>query len=253
MASSAPAVADLPKRLRDDAIIEALCEFRFAVKDLPEIVAGRLADFPAWSVYRKDRLPIANVPEQIRAAEPELRFHPTLMLVSPDASRSVRIGHSVLSLHVSPKYCGWAVWKEEIRQTVGFLFDRLPGVVVTRIGLRYINALHADRHLVRGFQDLNLNIELSGKTVTSDVNLNVNEFFGKDVGTTTRIATRSMVEGNITPTASAIVDIDVYTPQGYAADSAAKAFDWIDGAHTVEKTLFFRLIPPDILNKIREA
>jgi uncharacterized protein (TIGR04255 family) len=250
--ASSPDTADLPTRLRDDAVIEALCEFRFSVKDLPEIVAGRLADFPAWASYKKERLPAASLPEQVRVVQPELRFQPTLALTAPDASRTVRIGDSVLSLHVSPKYCGWGVWRDEIGQVVQFVFNRLPGVIVTRIGLRYINALHLDRHLVRGLQDLNLSISLSGQAVTEGVNVNLVESLG-EAEAMTRIATRSMVEGNISPAATAIVDVDVYTPKGHAAESAEQTFSWIERAHLIEKSLFFRLIPRHILDKIREA
>lgn len=251
--SSGSAVDDLPVRLRDDAIIEALCELRFEAADLPEIVTGRLADYESWADFKKERLPISEMPASIRTRQPELRFRPTLQLNSAEKGRSVRVGDSVLSMHVVPKYCGWATWKEELRAVIEYLFGRIPGVAVRRIGLRYINALDAQRHLVRGFEDLLLGIDLAGRKVTSDVNVNLREELEAGFISTTRIATKSMVEGRIPQSTSAIVDVDVFTPEGFTVNNANEAFGWVDRAHTIEKQLFFRLIPAAIIKKIRES
>jgi hypothetical protein len=53
----------LPRRLRDDSIAEAICEFRFSAGELPEIVVGRLAppSSQSWRPARAFRV-LAQIP-----------------------------------------------------------------------------------------------------------------------------------------------------------------------------------------------
>lgn len=54
----------LPKKLKKDAIAEALCEVRFECEEsvsLPEIVVGKLAEFQLWRSFQKVRLPVSEV------------------------------------------------------------------------------------------------------------------------------------------------------------------------------------------------
>jgi uncharacterized protein (TIGR04255 family) len=157
----------------------------------------------------------------------------------------VRIGDSVLSLHVLPKYCGWAVWQKEIGEAVGFLFSKLPGINIIRIGLRYVNALVPDRHLISGLTDLNLSILLAGTPVSERANLNVGERNG-DVEILTRIATKGFVQGNVPTKAAVIVDVDVSSREEFPMPTPGAVMNWIEVATTspTTPTAFFFMAPP---------
>ena len=76
----------IPRKLRDDCIIEALCELQFNSPEIPEVVLGRLADATYWSGFSRNRLPMADIPAPIRNAGPFLKYQPVLELKHPDNS-----------------------------------------------------------------------------------------------------------------------------------------------------------------------
>ena len=92
---------ELPKRLTNDAILEALLEVRFETRHLGEVLVGRLASLPQFEGYSVTRLPIGSIPVEAREADEGLRFQPTLQLSSPSPSELVKLGPHVVSLHVT--------------------------------------------------------------------------------------------------------------------------------------------------------
>lgn len=240
----------VPRKLSDDSIVEALCELRFVSSDLSEIVIGRLADAQPWSNYTKQRMPSSHIPAELRKVDPNLKYAPILTLKSADPGRLVRIGESILSLHVAPNYCGWSVWRPELSQAIDVLFSKLTNIQVTRIGFRYINAFTAERHKVSGVGSLELIVTAAGVSVENDVNLNFREQIDPQTVVLTRVATPSFVQGVLPRDASVVVDIDVYTPEGYSSAARDEVVSWIDSAHEVEKNSFFSLIPHEILSQL---
>lgn len=241
----APAKSIIPKRLRDDSIVESLCEIRFDSDDLSEIVVGRLADATLWREWVKERLPNADIPSDLRKLHPNLRFTPTLALKGE--GRIVRVGECLLSLHVVPRYCGWNQWRPELQSAVELLFKLLKNVTITRIGLRYINALTAERHKVEGIGTLEVSAIAAGEALKEDLNLNFKKQVDDRTVVLTRIATRSFVEGRLAPEVTVVLDVDVYTPEFVSFGDADTAINWIDAAHEHEKCTFFSLIPEKII------
>jgi uncharacterized protein (TIGR04255 family) len=64
-----------------------------------------------------------------------------------------------------------------------------------------------------------------------------------------RVASSEFVQGPTQPI-SALVDIDVFTPDGYISDSPDTALQWIEDAHTMIKREFFALLPDDVLTRL---
>src|SRR5258708_9632891 len=99
-----------PKKLKNDAIIEALLELRFDVgASLPELYYARLSELPQWKSFQQLRLPAYEIPPAMRAAEPNLRFAPVLQLAElSDSPRIAKMGPHVLSYHQATAYSGLA-------------------------------------------------------------------------------------------------------------------------------------------------
>src|SRR5215216_8126973 len=67
----------LPTKLRKEPLVDAVFEIRFsasipATSVLPGFFFAKLGT-PQWKV---DRLPVADLPSQIRSADPNLRYQP---------------------------------------------------------------------------------------------------------------------------------------------------------------------------------
>ena len=127
----------LPKKLKKDAIAEAICEIRFECEEslsLPEIVIGRLADFDAWRDFEKFRLPVSDIPASIRSQDPNLKKQPVVELRERNGSRLAKIGVTILSSHRLAPYKGWESFKPEIDRTIEFLFGLFQSFKATRLG-----------------------------------------------------------------------------------------------------------------------
>jgi uncharacterized protein (TIGR04255 family) len=244
--------SQVPKKLKHDAIMEAILEVRFSTTTQPEFLIVRLAEYDPWKEYSQARLPAFGIPENIRQADLHFKFQPTFELVEPSKQRSVRIGPSVLSYHVRPPYIGWAEFKEELRKAIEKLFESAENLVVTRLGLRYVNALTPKLHGIRGLGDLDVAFEIAGSRFTSNLNVNFISSISTSAKTMVRIASPEFIATQLADDATVLADIDVFTNEGFEAATKDSVLEWLEGAHTTEKQEFFRLLKPETIAYLTE-
>jgi uncharacterized protein (TIGR04255 family) len=248
------ALKPIPKKLKHDAIVEALLEIRFTSATVPEILFGRLADFDSWKGLQQNRLPASELPEMLRQVDPNLRYQPVLELRDLKSARSIRIGPHVLSYHQLAPYIGWATFKPQLENAIVALFSRTEGTRIQRLGFRYINAVAADLHGIRRVADLDLRIDVAGEPAPDDVNLNFKVDLPDEAQCTVRVATPAFASGNLPANTTAIIDVDVFTrdPLRAKLDEAAVK-KWIEFAHEQEKEQFFRLFKRETIEALEES
>ena len=247
--------ARIPRKLKKDAIVEALWEVRFESAEstqVPELAVGSLAGHPSWKHFKRNRLPLSDVPAPVRQQDPSLRNQATLELRDAERSRVIKIGSNVFSYHVLIPYCGGDQFKLEINQAIDFVFQQLEGFKAIRFGLRYINALNAEDHMIKSVVDLNLRIELAREKLSPPLNLNYRHAHEAQYWSLVRIASPEFVTAPQNVAMNALVDVDVFTPPGFETTDTAVARDWVKTAHKYEKSDFFRLIPEQVLNHLVE-
>jgi uncharacterized protein (TIGR04255 family) len=243
----------VPKKLKIDAIVEALLEVRFETETMPEILLGRLADYGPWKGFTQRRLPAYDLPAVMRQADPNLRFHPVFELSSEQ--RAVRIGAQVISYHRAAPYVGWERFWPELRETISGIFETANGLVIRRLGLRYLNALRPDHHGIGSMADLDLEIKVAGERVTGNVNLNFTNStidVPSNSACTVRIATTEFVQGKLPPNTSVYVDVDVFTKDGFETKERKTVENWVTAAHDKEKGQFFRLLTDQTIEALEE-
>jgi uncharacterized protein (TIGR04255 family) len=243
----------LPKKLKDDAIVEVAFEIRFDAEAIvPEVALGRLADTPDWHGFSQRRLPTADLPPAVRRADPNLRHLATIELVAPNGDRRVGIGPQNLSFTRAAPYPGWdGKFGVEVEGIVDILFKTIPKPAVTRLGLRYVNALRSTLHGIAGIESLNLRVSLGPEVLTQKLNLNYTVPVLTDSSCTVRIASADLAGGNIPEGTTVIADLDVYTNDGYSTGDSAKVKAWCADAHDAEKLLFFRLLNQATIDRLR--
>ena len=243
---------DIPTKLKDDSITEALCQLRFDTPEMSEIVIGRLIDVDRWKHYTKARLPISDIPEPVRRANGNLKYEPLFELADTDRTRLIRIGGNVISYHVLREYCGWVDFQKELEHVLVEPFEKISDLTIERIGFRYINSLVEERHFINGAQSLNVQLSVAEEPITGPVNLNFivdNSDFHQ---TLTRIASPEFVKGNFPPKTSVVIDVDVFTRKDFSSSSLKDVLGWINQAHDYEKSAFFKLLPKTAVEKLRE-
>jgi uncharacterized protein (TIGR04255 family) len=239
-------------KLKDDPIVEALLEVQFESPELAEVVVGRLSDLEPWKTGRKVRLPIAELPSQIRAIDQQLRFQPTIEVQGSSGFGAVRVGGNVISLHILQPYPGWDKAFPRFCAAIDGMFAAIPGVVVKRLGLRYVNAFSGPRHQVGSVGDLAIALKVADKDVTRPINLTMLSTEAERFHVQTRIVAPQYLTGNIPKGTSAVVDIDVFTPYGFSSTSATSVCEWINEAHLAEKSAFRQLLPDKLYEELRD-
>jgi uncharacterized protein (TIGR04255 family) len=238
--------------LTDDPIVEALLEIRFETPELPELVVGRLSDLGPWRDAKKLRLPFAEVPSQLRSADQNLRFQPTIEVQGAAGFGAVRVGGNVISLHLLRPYPGWESAYPRFCTCVEEMFAAIPNLSVSRIGLRYINAFSRARHHVGRVGDLAIQLEVAGEAVTRPINLTMLYPDSDRFVIQTRVVAPEYLSGNVPDGTTAVVDIDVFTPPRFASSSLDDVRTWVNEAHTKEKGAFRQLLPDALYETLRK-
>jgi uncharacterized protein (TIGR04255 family) len=187
------AMVRIPKKLKNDPIVEALFEVRFTSNELPEVVLGKLASREEWKAYKTVRLPMADFPAAIRDSDPNLVHQPLWQLQSADGRRVLKFGPRMFSFHALQMYPGWSTFEPELLSAASYLFQTLGQFTVTRYGFRYMNVLTKE-HFVSNLADLNFEVRLAGNALTCPMNLNYERRHSADHRAIVRIAPKEFVQ-----------------------------------------------------------
>jgi uncharacterized protein (TIGR04255 family) len=241
----------LPRKLKKDPIIEALLEVRFDGRELlPELVVGKLASHSQWSGFAAQRLPVADIPAPIRKHDPNFQYQPVLELRGRENTRVVKIGERVFSYHALAPYPGWPTFQQELSNAIEFVFGAVDQFAATRFGFRYINAFTLE-HFVADVTALNFEVTVAEKPLRAPMNLNYELILGEQHITIVRLASKQFVQG-VAANATAFLDIDVFTPQGFTSSKVDQAKTWVTDAHTFLEDEFFRMLTKDLKDKLEE-
>jgi uncharacterized protein (TIGR04255 family) len=243
---------ELPRKLKHDAIVEALVELRFNTPTVTEVFLGRLIEHRNWEGWQQRQLPAYNIPPQFRQIDPNLQFTPIIELAERDGGAALRIGSSVVSYHRRAPYVGWARFKPELERVVESLFASGAKITVKRLGLRYMNALRPNLHNITSIADLDLELVVSQDVISSAVNINFTTDIGRQSACTVRIATKEFIQGAVPEDTTVFVDVDVFTSDSFSTTDISAVNHWVDFAHTQEKNEFFHLFKQSTIDMLRE-
>jgi uncharacterized protein (TIGR04255 family) len=245
-----------PKKLKADAIGEALFEVRFECKEatqLPELVVGRLADNPVWKDYEKVHLPMSEFPASLRAQDENLRFQPLLEIRDAKKLSVAKVGPNAFSFHRLAPYPGGETFVREVNQCIDFLFKSLTDVKAIRLGLRYINLFTEAEHGVKTVNDLHQKVSVAGAALSTPLNLNYRATRRTDFEATIKIASPEFVLGALSKPFAALVDVDVYTPKQFSTSRADALKEWLKEARQFQKDEFFKLFTEDMIKRLAEG
>jgi len=189
-------------------------------------------------------------------SDPNLRYQPVFQLskVDDDGLRSVRIGQNVASYHRAAHYVGWDRFRDELNVFFDGLFQKAEeGLNVTRLGIRYINALNTEQHGISAITDLNMEVSIAHMNVQQSVNVNYLTEHNENTQSIVRISTTDLILGTTPPDTVLLVDVDVYTKDGYKTSTIDDVKQWAEYAHTEETKQFFRLLKPETKESLVEV
>ncbi len=233
----------LPKKITPCPIVEALVELRFIPKLPDEAVYGLLYNELKGYYSKFEKLPILQIPEEIRKNDPSFTFKPLYKMISDNYSLS--IGHRVVTLGCNKSYIGWEDFLKRLETTV----EKIKSIGLTdkilRVGIRYINFF--DLNI---FDKINLNISKKGNQFNPEqLNIRAEIKSGK-YRNTLQISDRVEVVKENKIQKGSIIDIDTFIEHNDENDLYADLITMIKEGHQKEKELFFGLLEEDYLNSL---
>jgi uncharacterized protein (TIGR04255 family) len=232
-----------PKKISPDPIIEAVAEFRFDAQVPPDAVLGMFFNVVKDKFPEFTKLPIAQFPDELRAANPQLRFAPFYQATA--SPFQLNIGPNVLSVVNSGKYVGW---DDEFFPFLKDIVSKLEnsGVVrnYLRIGLRYINFFENDI-----FDNITLAITQNSEPLKS-IQTNLSTIFESESS-----LTRVLIQNNTTVNLGnkqgkgSIIDTDTcHEPKdGIPSD---KIIETVSKVHDDSLSIFFSLLKKEFIKTL---
>jgi uncharacterized protein (TIGR04255 family) len=232
-------VSKLPTKLLKGPLVDAAFEIRFdSAIQLSTVLPGLLYSQLGGSSI--ERLPQADIPQQIRDSDQNLQFAPLVRLKIDKFFISV----SDRSLQISCRhpYPGWASFKEQILKTLVTTNSINLVGPVTRYSLKYTDVLPSN--LMQNTSDyLNAKIAIGGRGIDmTKVNLQA-EILEGDAINLLQIAGR--IDAQLIETgeekSGLLVDIDSIRQINNVplSDYIATASENLTTLHAVNKKLFF--------------
>ncbi len=234
---------EIPKKISDCPINEAIVEVRFAPNIDRSAVFGILYNNLRESYPNPpQKLPILELPDHIRANDPGLKYRPYYKLQKDNLS--CHIGPDVFSTIATESYPGWEVFSEEIFSNIKYLQN--SGVVdyVERIGIRYINFFPSNI-----LDNIELVISITDEIVSSKDTTIVTSIQRDYYTSRVQISGDSQRKTEEGTQNGTLIDIDtVYNRDMRNFFEDAQRI--VIRGHSVEKEIFFNLLKDDLIQSL---
>jgi uncharacterized protein (TIGR04255 family) len=229
----------LPKKISPCPIVDSILELRFATSFPHDAIFGIVYNAFKSDYPRYESLPILQLPEPVRKADPNLKFKPYYRLSNDKFV--IQIGADVATISSFPEYVGWDIFKTEITS----FFNTIKALAiiddVSRIALRVINFFPD----VDIFQQAKIALIISEEPIVSQKTLlNTGFVYDHGINSTLNISNDAMI--NLTQ--GSIIDIDTFREYNKVFD-VYSIISEIEMIHDKEKALFFSLLKDDFLKK----
>jgi uncharacterized protein (TIGR04255 family) len=234
----------LPVKLTKEPLVEAACQLHVTSRiPLNMIFPGFLLGKYPQDVSQPQQLPMAMVPEQVRAAQPQMAFAPLVRIRFKEVL--LMIGERSITISNPAPYLGWPHFKGIIVEVLTKLFESGLVSTVNRYSLKYTNVLKTGEtpeplsalawDLSIGQLDLNRTATtLRTETLADDGVVTVITISG---GVTVQAEGREAVQGTL-------IDIDaICQNQPKDVESFASSMnEELDRVRRVNKKVFFECL-----------
>lgn len=240
----------LPKKLKKEPLIDAVFEVRFD-SDAPVSVV-----LPGFLFKKLDgkkiieALPIAQIPQEMRKADPSLKYAPLNRLEW--GLFFVNIGDNSLSISCKYPYPGWDIFKPSIIEIMNVLLESGLPKVIERYSLKYIDLIPASDNQQK-VSMVNLDVTIAGHKleqepymirveIPRDGFINVVQVISS---AKTTLHTGISKEG-------LVVDVDTVASQNsISINTLLDGFsDKLDAIHQTNKSVFFDCITSTTLKSL---
>lgn len=232
----------LPVRIEDCPIVDAILEIRFSSNIYSSAVFGLIYNVLKEKYPKIEKLPILQLPEELRERDPSLRFKPTYK--ATNESFTIQIGPEVFAISSNMPYVGWEKFSREIQTSLNSILNMDVIEKVHRLGLRYINYFDEDI-----YKNIKMKVQINNEVRDLKKTVFRTELQHNNFLSTLQISNNAKNTKNGKESIGSILDIDTF--KDFSDESFANNYmEMIHEAHRQEKELFFKLFNEDFLKSL---
>jgi uncharacterized protein (TIGR04255 family) len=232
----------IPKKITPCPIVDCSIELRFRTSVEPGAVFGI-----GYSVFKNEypnveKMPILNVPEQIRLVDPNMVYQPWYRL--RNGGLVLSIGPKRVGLGKAGEYPGWPLFSNHLHRMIETLRGLGIADEIERVGLRYINFFDFDI-----FDKIKLVVSINDISVTSNQTLVRVAIPGRRYKSQMHVTNQASVIVEGTNRTGSIIDIDTFLETDLK-DFFQNSTSIIEEGHSEEKEVFFSLPKKEFLQTL---
>ncbi|TVQ85663.1 MAG: TIGR04255 family protein [Chromatiaceae bacterium] len=236
----------IPKRLRQEPLIEAIWQIQFEPADnqpVAEILPGILFT-SMWAGQpgpRLVRLAAAEIPPIVAQNDPNLRLAAKYRIEAPASPFLFQVGDRIVTVNCRKPYSGWGPFKDQVIRLTKVLHDSGLIVAPTRHSLRYVDLITLEPPPSLSFLKIALNIgdqPIQGRPLQLRV-----ELPDRDCQHVLQIVTPAQVHLPEGPRLGALIDLETHA--GLGEQALPELGNDLERLHVASKTLFFTRVLTD--------
>ena len=134
----------MPRKYKNNPIIEAVCEFRLSSDfkwdlTIPGLIYEKIKDdFPLKEQHKVQQQTLTGTNEGVAQ---EIRVSERVRLLTKDKKSFIQIGNNILSVHCIEPYPLWESFNAMIEKAYNGFLDVAKFAKLERVGIRYINRI----------------------------------------------------------------------------------------------------------------
>jgi uncharacterized protein (TIGR04255 family) len=240
----------LPSKLSNEPLIDVAFEMRFksdlqASSFVPGLLLAKLGERAAGA--RLERMPAAEMPLQLRASDPNLRYLPLVKITLGNYAVMVS-DYSVVISCIMP-YVGWEAYKLFIKETVTLLSTASLFGELERHSLKYVDLIEA-KLLADQLKLVNLELSIAGHEVKQEATHVRVEIPENGHIKVLQILTDSALV-NDPGRSGTIIDVDVIRTISFDVQQYLANLDsLLEEIHDINKRAFFNCLTKEALESL---
>lgn len=235
----------IPKNISPEPILEAVVEFRFESSLPPDAVFGVIYSTIKDGFKKPEQLPIIQLPERIRANDPNLKYQPLFSLSSKD-NLHFRIGPRVLTFSNTPPYVSWIIFSQFVNGVINKIDKGEIFAKPERIGIRYVNFF---KYSI--LDKINASLSICDTPILDKLTNIRTEIPDGDYLKIIQIANNVTIQNPNYSGLGSLIDIDcIFSFEGKNLDFSSVYSKILDEAHAKVETQFFTLLKQDLINQL---
>ena len=243
----------LPSKLAKEPLIDVVFELRFvsplpASNVLPGILIPQLGD---TENIRMERQGAADIPAQMRAADPNLTYLPLISLFWQGFI--IGISDRSVSISCTLPYPGWTSFYAAITKVLGAIQSTSYISMIERHSLKYVDLLEAG-DMSAQVSALNLKLSLGGHELVDEsfqVRMDIVE--GRYTKIVQMISNAQFIRGE-QKKGGVVVDVDIILPLNLPpADYYSQLNMLLNEIHGINKTTFFACLREETISSLEPS